>query len=47
MSRIDQNTQEGKYIALISLDFKSAFNSLPWDATIEELENLQIEPPYF
>lgn len=46
LSHIDLNIQQGTYTSLISLDFKYAFDSLPWNFTVEELEDLNVEPPY-
>lgn len=45
-SKINLLSQHYKYISLLSLDFKNAFDLLPWSATLEELENLQIDVAY-
>lgn len=45
-SKIESKSYDSNYISLISLDFQQAFDNLPWDATIEELEILQVKKPY-
>lgn len=39
-SQIDLLKQEDVYISLVSIDFKNAFDSLPWDITLELLQTL-------
>lgn len=38
-SLIDLNVGKGNYIKLLSRDLKNAFDTLPWDTTIEKLNS--------
>lgn len=46
MSQIGILSQGDNYISLISLDFQHAFDLLPWTATMDELEIIDIEKAY-
>lgn len=39
-TEIKISQEENNYTALISLDFKNAFDRLPWEKTIQELKSL-------
>lgn len=43
---IEESQHQDNYTFLISLDFSHAFDCLPWNPTIEELETLNLEKPY-
>ena len=42
LSLIDLNKMNSKYTSLISIDFESAFDNLPWEKSIRVLSNLTI-----
>lgn len=46
MSQIEILSQGDSYISLISLDFQHTFDLLPWIATMDELEVIDIEKAY-
>lgn len=46
VSNLDLLKQEDLYISLISIDFKSAFDNLPWNITMDLLKNLKIHKAY-
>lgn len=45
-SLIDLKSQKSKYVSLLSIDFKNAFDLLPWGITLEEIKNLDIDEAY-
>lgn len=46
LSLIDLLSEADNYISLMSIDIKSAFDTLPWDKTLKELKYLQIDENY-